>query len=417
MTLAPQPPAVRQVSQANLSTAGGTSTRIVSLDIFRGLIMVIMALDHTRDFFTNLRFEPENLSRTYYALFFTRWITHFCAPMFFFLAGTGAYFYGRRRTPQALSRFLWTRGLWLVALEFTVVGAAWTFQFPWGFFGVIWALGACMIIMAAVVRLPMRWIVGLSTLMIVTHDWLDHVRPERFGSLAWLWTILHVRGGVLLPFQLEKFVLFPLVPLVGVMAAGYGFGTLYFMDAGLRRKWLMRLGIGLTAAFLFLRLTNLYGNPPAGLGGVSQGDWHIQPTFEKTIILLLDVEKYPPSLQFLLMTLGPSILLLGWLDRKNGKPSGPASSALLVFGRVPMFFYILHLYLIHWLAVLVAALRHQPVDWLFHGAIFGDTPDGYGYNLPVVYLMWITAIVILYFPCRWFAELKRRRKDWWLSYL
>src|SRR5271156_5297993 len=153
--------------------AGIGSGRIVLLDIMRGLVMVIMALDHTRDFFTNLRFEPEALAQTYYALFFTRWITHFCAPLFFFLAGTGAFFYGMRRTPQALSRFLWTRGLWLIFIEFTVVGTAWTFLLTGGFFGVIWALGASMVIMALVVRLPFRWIVVFSTVMIATHDLLD----------------------------------------------------------------------------------------------------------------------------------------------------------------------------------------------------------------------------------------------------
>jgi uncharacterized membrane protein len=168
------------------------------------------------------------------------------------------------------------------------------------------------------------------------------------------------------------------------------------------------------ALFAFLRLTNLYGNPPAGLGGVSQGDFHPQPTFAKTLILFLDVEKYPPSLQFLLMTVGPSLLLLAWLDREC-VPRG--LGALWTLGRVPMFFYVLHLYLIHSMAILVSALRGQSVGWLFHGAIFGESPAGYGYNLPFVYLMWITAMVLLYFPCRWFAELKRRRHERWLSYL
>ena len=399
------------------STNGSSTSRIVSVDILRGLIMVIMALDHSRDFFTNLRFEPETLAQTYYSLFFTRWITHFCAPLFFFLAGTGAYFYGRRRTAQALTRFLWTRGLWLIVLEFTVVGAAWSFQVPFGFLGVIWALGASMVIMAAVVRLPIPWIIGLSTGMIVTHNLLDRVRPEQFGTLAWLWTVFHVRGDVLLPFHIREFVLFPLIPLVGVMAAGYPFGMLYFMEADRRRKWHLRLGMALTIAFILLRVTNVYGNPPAGMGGVSQGDWKPQPTAEKNIILFLDVEKYPPSLQFLCMTLGPAFLLLAWLERKNGQPRGPLTEELLTFGRVPMFFYILHLYLIHWLAVLVAAMRHEPVSWLFHGAIFGDTPPGYGHNLPFVYLMWLTTVVTLYFPCRWYAALKQRRKDWWLSYV
>src|SRR5271169_6298410 len=164
------------------AVAGVGSGRIVSLDVMRGLVMVIMALDHTRDFFTNLRFAPESLAQTYYALFFTRWITHFCAPLFFFLAGTGAFFYGRRRTPQALTRFLWTRGLWLIFIEFTVVGTAWTFIFPWGFFGVIWALGACMVLMAAIVRLPLRWVAVFSAIMIAGHDLLDPIRPRQFGS-------------------------------------------------------------------------------------------------------------------------------------------------------------------------------------------------------------------------------------------
>ena len=397
------------------------SGRIVSLDVMRGLVMVIMALDHTRDFFTNLRFEPENLAQTYYALFFTRWITHFCAPLFFFLAGTGAFFYGRRRTPQALSRFLWTRGLWLIILEFTVIGTAWTFVFPRGNFLVIWALGACMVLMAAIVRMPLRWVAAFSGVMILGHDLLDPVRPRQFGSLAWLWTILHVRGGALLPFHVQKFVLFPLIPWVGVMAAGYVFGSVYLLEKDRRRKLIAQIGLGLTVAFIVLRLTNLYGNPPVGLGGVSQGPWHIQPTVEKTVILFFDVEKYPPSLQFLLMTLGPSLLLLAWLDKKLDQKDGrrsisPALSPLLTFGRVPMFFYILHLYLIHSLAVLVAVLSHQPATWLLNGGFFG-APDGWGYNLPFVYLMWITVVVVLYFPCRWYEGVKQRRKDWWLSYI
>jgi uncharacterized membrane protein len=405
-------PAFKSARSLGVSLAKG-SGRILSLDIVRGLVMVIMALDHTRDFFTNLRFEPETLSQTYYALFFTRWITHFCAPLFFFLAGTGAFLYGTRRSVSEVSRFLWTRGLWLVFLEFTVVGVGWRFEFPGGFFGVIWALGACMILMALVVWLPLRWIAGLSLLMIATHDLFDPIRPRQFGSYAWVWTILHVRGGVLLPFGIRSFVLFQIVPWFGVMGAGYAFGQLYLLDQERRKKLLIRLGVAAIALFIFLRVTNLYGNPPVGMGGVSQGDWHIQPTIEKTIILFFDVEKYPPSLQFLLMTLGPSFLLLAWLE--NVRPSA-WSSILLVFGRVPMFFYILHLYVIHTLAIVMAMLTHQPWSFLFHGGFFAE-PDDYGHGLPFVYLMWLLVIVILYFPCRWFAALKERRRDWWLSYL
>jgi uncharacterized membrane protein len=388
--------------------------RLASIDIFRGMIMVGMALDHARDFFTNIPFEPETLAQTNLALFATRWVTHFCAPMFFFLAGTSAFLYERRKARSELRRFLWTRGLWLILLEFTVVGTAWSFQFPWGFFGVIWALGASMLILALIVRLPMPWITILSLTMIGAHNRLDAIQPQRLGSLVWLWKILHARGEVVLPLGVRQFVLFPLIPLAAVMAAGYVFGQLYRLDRERRRKLMARLGLGLTLAFLLLRVTNLYGNPPAGRGGVSQGDWHPQPALDKTIVLFLDVEKYPPSLQFLLMTIGPSLLLLAALDQ-DCVPRG--TSPLLVFGRVPMFFYILHLYLIHWMAVLIAALTHQPVRWLFHGAIFANTPEGYGHGLAFVYGMWLTAVGILYFPCRWFAALKQRRRDWWFSYL
>jgi uncharacterized membrane protein len=408
------PPAPAIIGQ-KLSALG----RIAPIDILRGVVMVVMALDHTRDFLTHLRFEPENLALTCPALFFTRWITHFCAPLFFFLAGTGAFFYGRRRTPAELSRFLWTRGLWLIVLEFTVVGTAWTFQFPFGVFGVIWALGACMVIMAAAVRLPVRWLGAISVLVIATHNLLDGIRPKQFGSLAWLWTLLHARGFVYLPFHIPQFVLFQIIPWVTVMGAGYAFGSVYLLEPDRRWKVIARLGLVLTVAFVLLRATNLYGNPPVRQGGVSQGPWHIQATVEKTVILFFDVEKYPPSLQFLLMTLGPSLLFLAWLDRRTSQQlAAGLSSALVVFGRVPLFYYVLHLYLIHALAVLVAVLFHQPVSWLLHGAFFmNDTPNGYGHNLPFIYLIWITAVIILYFPCRWFMEVKQGRKDWWLSYL
>jgi uncharacterized membrane protein len=313
-----------------------------------------------------------------------------------------------------MSRFLWTRGLWLIVLEFTVVGTGWSFQVPFGFFGVIWALGACMVLLAAIVRLPIRWVAIFSVGMILTHNLLDPIRPAQFGSLAWLWNVLHARGAVILPFQIREFVLFPLIPLLGVMGAGYAFGQLYLLERERRKRVLLVMGSLLIAVFILLRLSNVYGNPPVGQGGVSQGDFHLQPALEKSVILFFDVEKYPTSLQFLLMTLGPSFLLLGWLDKTyTPKVLGP----LHIFGRVPMFFYILHIYLIHTLAVVVALFHRESVGWLFHGAFFGGAPDGYGYNLPFVYLMWIVAVGLLYFPCRWFAELKKRRRDWWLSYL
>jgi uncharacterized membrane protein len=388
--------------------------RIPAIDALRGLIMIAMALDHTRAFFTDLRFEPENVARTNLALFATRWVTHFCAPMFFLLAGTSAFLYAQHSSLPELRRFLWTRGLWLIVLEFTAIGTAWTFTFPWGFFGVIWALGASMVILSAVVALPIRWTLAVSIVIIAGHNLLDPLRPEQLGRMAWIGTLLHARGDIVLPFGLHQFVLFPLIPLAAVMSAGYGFGQLYLLDRGRRRTILMVLGLGLTLAFVVLRATNVYGNPPMNLGGVSQGAWQLQTTVEKTLILFFDVEKYPPSLQYLVMTIGPSVLLLALLDVER-RPRGV--EMLVVFGRVPMFFYVLHLYLIHGLAIVVAAVTGQPVRWLFHGAIWGTTPPDYGHGLAFVYVLWMTVVVVLYFPCRWFAELKHRRREWWLSYL
>jgi uncharacterized membrane protein len=201
------------------------------------------------------------------------------------------------------------------------------------------------------------------------------------------------------------------------MGAGYAFGTMYNIEPERRRRIIFQIGLAMTIAFFVLRLTNLYGNPPAGLNGVSPGDFHIQSTVEKTVILFLDVEKYPPSLQFLLMTLGPSLMALAWLEKKNGAKLSGLWSPLLVFGRVPMFYYILHIALIHTMAYVVALLFHQPATWLLHGGFFGGLPENYGHNLAFIYLMWATAVFILYLPCRWFAGVKQRRKDWWLSYI
>ena len=388
------------------------TSRIQSIDFLRGCAMVAMAIDHTRDYFSRLPFEPEDLQRTWAALFATRWITHFCAPLFFFLAGTGAYLYGRRHTPAELRRFLWSRGLWLMVLEFTLVGFAWTFIAPWGFFGVIFCLGFSMVLLSQIVRLPLRWIAVAGAAVVALHDLLDGIRPARFGSLAWLWSILHVKGGIVI-FGFHKFVLFPIVPWFAVMMLGYAFGAL--LERPDRRRWMVRLGLAMTAAFIVLRATNLYGNPPALPGGVTPGDWAPQPTVEKSVILFLDTEKYPPSIQFLFMTMGPSLLVLSLLD---GRRLTGLARPIVLFGRVPLFFYVAHLYLIHVLAVVVAALCGQPVGWLLHGAFWKhDIPPGYGHDLPFVYAIWALTLILLYFPCRWFADLKSRRRSPWLSYL
>jgi len=409
------------VSRASASTTHAASrtdrgTRLSSIDIFRGLIMVWMALDHTRDFFTNIRFEPEDINLTWPGLFFTRWITHFCAPMFFLLAGTGAFLYRNRAgSVGKVSRFLVTRGIWLVILEWTIVEFAWTFV-PWTFGGVIWSLGISMVILAGLVWLPEWAILTFGLMLIALHDVFDAVQPAQMGPFGWLWALLHSRGVV--PGT-HFFVLFPIVPWVGVMASGYGLGRVMLKETAVRQRSLLVLGSALTLLFLVLRGLNAYGNPQARIAASSPGEWHPLPTISMTIVYFLDTEKYPPSLQFLLMTIGPSLLLLSRLDCSGHDPFiKKLTDPFLVFGQVPMFFYILHLYVIHVLAIAMAYIFHQSADWLWHGSFWmNNTPEGYGHGLSFIYMMWLLTVGMLYFPCRWFARLKQRRKDWWLSYL
>jgi uncharacterized membrane protein len=403
------------------------SDRILSVDVLRGLVMVIMALDHTRDYFSWLRFVPEDMSHTWGSLFFTRWITHFCAPLFFFLAGTGAYLaFSRGKSVNQISRFLLTRGLWLVILEYTVVGFGWAFSYPFGFGGTIWALGWSMVAMSLIVRLPIRWVGVFGVAMIALHNLADKITPEQFGRMSWLWTILHVPGLVwIVPGKFPLFIAYPLIPWIGVMAAGYAIGAIMKLPAQRRQRIILWVGVAASVLFIVVRAGHLYGNPPYNpsnetvYSNDTDGPWRIQPSITMSVVSFLNVEKYPPSLQYLLMTLGPGLILLSILDRRAlSRGLGVIGRFFLVYGRVPMFFYVIHIYLVHAMAGLVAWLFHQPTAWLFHGANYmNPIPPGYGHNLPFIYLMWMTAILLLYYPCRWFAGVKTRHKNWWLSYL
>jgi uncharacterized membrane protein len=391
--------------------------RLVSVDILRGLVLVIMALDHTRDFISSFRFAPEDMAHTYGTLFFTRFITHYCAPVFSFLAGTGAYLSTRRgKSIPQVSWFFLTRGLWLLILEVTVVGFAWGFV-PWAHGGVIWILGWSMVAMALIVRLPLRWIATLGLCTIATHNILDRIDPASFGKFYWAWTLLHTPGRIFITDNLSFSVLYVLIPWVGVMAVGFAFGALLMRPD--RRKWTFTLGISATALFFLLRGLNLYGNGIARLPfgfPRSAGPWSIQPTLSLSVISFFNTLKYPPSLDYLLMTLGPSLMLLGLFD--GAKAVRGLSRILLVYGRVPLFYYVLHLYLIHLIAMVVALISHQPI---LHGHLsvdFAQRPPGYGHSLLFVYAMWILAVAILYLPCSWFMALRTRRRDLtWLSYL
>ena len=405
-------------TMANLATKASILTaevpRLVSVDVLRGIVMVIMALDHTRHFMSSVRFNPEDITQTFPALFFTRFITHYCAPVFSFLAGTGAFLAtSRGKTISQVSWFFLTRGLWLVLLELTVVDFAWTFV-PWAAAGVIWILGWSMVGMALIVRLPVRWIGILGVVMIATHNLLDTIKPESFGKLSWLWMLLHSPGPIQVTRNFTFAGLYVLIPWVGVMAAGFAFGTVLLRSD--RRKWVLTLGVSMTLLFLILRGFNLYGNGVAGYP-FSVGHWSAQPTLSMSVVSFLNVEKYPPSLDYLLMTLGPALILLGLMDGVKGDRG--LGRIFVVYGRVPMFYYIVHLYLIHLIAIVAAAATHQPVAWLWHGASFLlPTPEGYGHGLPFIYAMWILAVAILYLPCLWYMEFRRRHRDWtWLSYL
>lgn len=385
-------------------------SRLDSVDLLRGIVMVVMALDHVRDFFHHdaLFFDPTDLTKTNAALFLTRWVTHFCAPVFVFLAGTGAFLSTRRgKTKGELSRFLLTRGLWLVLLELTVVRLGWTFNLNYSFNvgQVIWAIGWSMIVLSVLIYLPLWAITAFGVAMIAVHNAFDPVKAQSLGALSGVWATLH-SGDLTESYGGIRFLpMYPLIPWIGVMAAGYGFGQVFTIERERRKRVLLYLGFGLTLAFVLIRATNLYGDPRP---------WSVQNNALFTFFSFINCQKYPPSLLYLLMTLGPAIASLAFFERVNLKPSRLAQP-FIVFGRVPLFYYVVHLFVIHGLAVLFAFIKYGPA--LQQAFQNGRPPEDYGYGLPVVYLIWIGVVVALYPLCRWFANLKRRRRDAWLSYL
>jgi uncharacterized membrane protein len=394
--------------------AAPANSRIASVDVVRGAVMVLMAIDHVRVF------AGVPAGGRGPGVFFTRWVTHFCAPAFVFLAGTSAFLYGR--THAGLSRHLLVRGAWLVLLELTVVRLAWTFNLDFAGYelaGVLWAIGWCMVLLAGLVRLPLKAIAAFGLLVVAAHNLADPffgawIEALPRSPLAGLWKILYVgfHAGPIQPGPRGPtlVVLYSIVPWVGVMAAGYAFGRVLTLEPARRDRTCLALGLGATALFLLLRGFNLYGDPRPWTDA-TQG-----PNPMPALLAFLNTNKYPASLCFLLMTLGPTIALLPALERARG----PLARVLTVFGRVPFFFYLLHLPLIHVLALVVSRLRLGEVSpWLFANHPMGNPrpPDGYAWSLGLLYLVWAAAVVILYFACRWFADLKARRQDPWLKYV
>jgi uncharacterized membrane protein len=380
--------------------------RIESVDLLRGVVMIIMALDHTRDFFGIPGQNPTDLTTASTGLFLTRWITHFCAPVFFLLTGTGASLSLGQKTRGELSRFLFKRGLWLIFLE-VVVLRCFAYQFNVDYrttmLIVLWALGWAMIVLSFLVRLPVPVVATVGAVMIAGHNLLDSVE-----SIRPIWIVLHSRGFVWSRAGHVVFGVYPLIPWVGVTAMGYALGRVYSWEPDRRRAFLLRVGVGMVLAFVALRAANVYGDPTP---------WTEQPTFARTVLSFLNTNKYPPSLLFLLMTLGPAVLLLRAVD--GGAPR--ALRVVAIIGKVPLFYYVLHFALIHWLAVAVCYARNGSAHWMFESpdiAHFPFTaPPVWGLPLPAIYLLWALVVAAMIPPSTWFAALKQRRTDAWLSYL
>ncbi len=397
-------------------TVNRSTARLTSVDALRGAIMILMALDHTRDFIHAgaMAFSPEDLTRTTPILFLTRWITHICAPTFMLLAGAGAFLrLDREKSPRLLSRFLWTRGLWLIVVELTVMRLGMNFSLgppsPLLLI-VLTALGLSMIVLAALIHLPRSWLFALSVAVIVLHNLLDPIQASRFGAWAWMWNLLH-QPGVFMVGALPVVVSYPLIPWFAVMALGFSCGPVLLIDAVRRRRVLLTTGALLTMAFVLVRAVNMYGDP---------SPWSAQTSSLFTILSFLRTTKYPPSLQFLLMTIGPASIALALLDRVPAR----AGSVLAVVGRVPFFFYVVHFWILHIVEGVLAFVRYgrASLTFLLHplpsmGGPRELFPQNFGHPLWVVYVVWIGVVVGLYPICRWFAELKQRRRDWWVSYL
>jgi uncharacterized membrane protein len=397
-------------------TAAPSTGRLIAVDALRGAVMILMALDHTRDFVHAgaMSFSPEDLTRTTPLLFLTRWVTHICAPTFMLLAGTGAFLRLERGGSLArLSRFLWTRGLWLILVELTLMRLAMNFSFSLAnpvILLVLTALGLSMIALAALVHLPPRALLVSSIAIVVLHNLLDGIQASRFGRFAWIWNVLHQQGVFTLA-GIPILVAYSFIPWFAVMAIGFSMGPVLLMDRDRRQRVLMSVGAVLVVLFVLVRAINLYGDP---------SPWSKQASPALTILSFLRTTKYPPSLEFLLMTLGPALLALAWLERVQAR----WRDIVAVIGRVPMFFYVVHFWLLHVIVSVLAWLRYgnRSFAFLFHplpsmGGPRELFPPDVGYPLWAAYLVWIAVVVSLYPVCRWFAEMKKRRRDWWLSYL
>lgn len=386
-----------------------TKPRIQSIDLLKGLVMVIMALDHTRDYFhySAFFFDATDPTQTTWPIFITRFITHFCAPAFSFLAGTSAFMIGKRKSPSELSNFLFKRGLWLVFVEIIIINFAWKFDIEYRNIGLqtIWSLGISMIVLAGLIHLPKKLILVFSLVIIFGHNLLDNIHFD--GS--YLWSILHERQKFEYAEGYTVVFAYSLLPWIAVMSLGYCFGSLYdsTFDVQKRKRLLNVLGIGSVALFFILITFNTYGDPVKWInfGNTSQ-----------TVMSIFNVNKYPPSLLYLLITLGGTFLFLANAEKLKGK----IVDFFCVFGRVPFFYYIIHIFLIHIIAAFAAYFTGFGLKAMVLPVFITrvEALKGYGFNLITVYLVWILVIILLYPLCKKFDNYKQSHKEkWWLSYL
>ena len=382
------------------------SKRTTSIDLLRGLAMVVMALDHVRDFFASKPYDPTDLDHTTPALFFTRWITHYCAPIFVFLAGTAAWLSKSKKTDAELTRFLATRGVWLVVLEVTANDFFWQFRNPFTFvvLQVLWALGISMIALAAVTRLPVKIIAAIGAILVMGHDALDHVHPFSTGPAHVAWTMLHESNWDMPLFGTRVALVYPIVPWCGVMMLGYAFGAFWLARSEMRARDTFRVGLAITLFFVALRASNLYGDPRPWehRGGIG------------AVLSFLNCEKYPPSLCYLAMTLGPALVMLAIFEATRVGDANPLARMVVVYGRVPLFYYLIHVAVIHLVSNGIFWEQHHAWRTTFFG------PNRLDIGLPLAYVAWMAIVAGLYFPSRWFMNVKASawgKKQWWLSYL
>lgn len=384
--------------------------RISSVDLLRGAVMIIMALDHTRDFFhydaqVN---NPLNLDTTTAILFFTRWITHFCAPVFVFLSGTSAYLQSARKTKKELSIFLITRGFWLIVAEIAIVNVLLTFDFSYTTIGleVIWAIGISMVILGFVIWLPFKIILMLGLVILLGHNALDFYERNQTGQFGVVYSLLHRRGFPRLG-EIQILILYPFLPWTGLMILGYCLGkVLRSDDASYRKRFLVTTGLSAIALFIILRFINVYGDP---------SQWAKQPTGFRTVLSFIDTSKYPPSLFFILMTIGPSLLLMAWWDTVQNA----ITKIISVYGRVPFFYFVVHLFILHLFTTLAYFLRgHTYSEGMADQVFTKFVKAREGFSLTIVYVIWLSVVVSLYPLCKWYDNYKKKHKEKkWLSYL